>query len=264
MDDLHAENHEAWEANAAVWDAKIDAEGNHFFRILCWPAMLDLLGLQPGQRVLDIGCGNGLTSRKLAELSAEVTAFDFSANLIALAKGYHTPHSSRITYQVADATDETALLQWGLSTFDAAFSNMVLFDISDIELLFRTLPKLLKPGGIFVFSIIHTAFNTATSVHIAEEAGDEGRIKPLYSIKVSHYMTPYMARDLGLRNQPNLQVYYERPLQYYLNLAFRNGFVLDGFAERAFPPDTPQSYPLGWGGNYSEIPPVMVLRMRLL
>jgi hypothetical protein len=60
------------------------------------------------------------------------------------------------------------------------------------------------------------------------------------------------------------QVYFERPLQYYLNLAFRNGFVLDGFAERAFPPDTPQSSPLSWGDNYSEIPPVMVLRMRRL
>lgn len=264
MGDLHSETHEAWEVNAAVWDTKMGDEGNNFFRILCWPAMLDLLNLQPGQRILDIGCGNGLASRKLAELGAEVTAFDFSANLIALAKGHQTAHPSRITYHVADATDESALLQWGESAFDAAFANMVLFDISDIEPLFRALPKLLKPGSVFVYSINHPSFNNASAVHLAEDSSDGGRIKPVFSIKVSRYMTPYAAHGLGLRDQPKPQVYFERPLQYYLNLAFRNGFVLDGFAERAFPPDTPQSFPLGWGGNYSEIPPVMVLRMRLL
>jgi transposase InsO family protein len=52
-------------------------------------------------------------------------------------------------------------------------------------------------------------------------------------------------------------------LHNYLNLGFRNGFVLDGFEERAFPPDHPQSSPLGWGGRFSEIPPVLVARMRL-
>jgi hypothetical protein len=48
-----------------------------------------------------------------------------------------------------------------------------------------------------------------------------------------------------------------------LNLAFQNGFVLDGFEERAFPPDTPQTTPLGWGGKFSEIPAVIVARLRL-
>ncbi len=151
MDDLNAENREAWDANAAVWDARMGDEGNDFFRILCWPALLDLLDLRPGQRILDIGCGNGLTSRKLAELGAKVTAFDFSANLIKLAKQRESDHPSRISFHVADATDETALLQWGEAAFDAAFSNMVLFDIADIEPLFQSLPRLLNPAA-FLFS----------------------------------------------------------------------------------------------------------------
>ncbi len=264
MDDLHSENHEAWEVNAAVWDAKMGDEGNDFFRILCWPAMLELLNLQPGQRLLDIGCGNGLTSRKLAELGAQVTAFDFSANLIERAKQRKTVYSSQISYHVIDATDESALLQLGESAFEAAFANMVLFDMADIEPLFHALPRLLKPDSVFVLSLTHPAFNNASSVHVAEESDDEGTMKMVYSIKVSRYITPYAARGLALRNQPKPQVYFERPLQNYLNLAFRSGFVLDGFAERAFPPGTPQSSPLAWGGNYSEIPAAVVLRLRLL
>jgi 2-polyprenyl-3-methyl-5-hydroxy-6-metoxy-1,4-benzoquinol methylase len=221
MIDQNAETRAAWDANAAVWDEKMGDEGNGFFRILCWPAMVELLNLQTGQRILDIACGNGLTSRKLAALGAEVTAFDFSANLIELARGRSAKDAHQIDYHVTDATDEAALLQFGEKCFDAAFSNMALFDIADIDPLFHALPSLLKPGGIFVFSITHPAFNNASSVHVAEERDDEGTL-------------------------------------------FQNGFVLDGFAERAFPPDTPQNFPLAWGGNFSEIPPAIVLRLRLL
>ena len=76
-------------------------------------------------------------------------------------------------------------------------------------------------------------------------------------------MTSYYAKGLALRGQPKPQMYFERPLQYYLNLGFQNGFVLDGFEERAFPPDHPQTSPLSWGGKFSEIPPVLIARLRL-
>ena len=48
-------------------------------------SLLRRFDLRPGQRVLDIACGNGLTSRKLAASGAQVTAFDISARMIELA-----------------------------------------------------------------------------------------------------------------------------------------------------------------------------------
>jgi SAM-dependent methyltransferase len=212
--------------------------------------------------ILDIACGNGLTSRKLAELGAKVTAFDFSAELINLARV--RANSSRISYNIVDATDESALLALGEYAFDLALCNMALFDMAEIEPLFHALPKLLKHGGCFVFSLTHPAFNNSSNLKVVEEVDDEGVIKTTYFVKVSRYMTHYQAYGIALRNQPKAQVYFERPLQYYLNLGFKNGFVLDGFAERAFPPETPASHPLSWGGQFSEIPPVLVARMRLI
>jgi len=253
---------DAWEANADIWDARMGDDGNDFFNILCWPAIAALLDPGSGRRYLDIACGNGLTSRRLAAFEAQVTAFDFSANLIERAKSYENPNFL-IEYRVIDATDEEQLLSLGEHTYDSALSNMALFDIADLEPLFRALPKLLKPNGTFVFSLTHPAFNNASTVHVVEEVDDEGEMKIVYSVKSSRYMTPYHARGLALRNQPKPQIYFERPLQYYLNLGFQNGFVLDGFEERAFPPDHPQTSPLGWGGKFSEIPPVLVARLRL-
>ncbi len=40
-------------------------EGNDFVEVLIWPATLRLLALQPGQRILDIACGNGLRASSL-------------------------------------------------------------------------------------------------------------------------------------------------------------------------------------------------------
>lgn len=259
--DPHQFTREAWEANAEVWDARMGDEGNDFFNVLCWPALASLLAPQPGQHILDIACGNGLTSRRLVALGAQVTAFDFSASLIEKARARSASLQSLISYHVIDATNEQQLLSLGENRFDSALSNMALFDMADIETLFRTLPKLLKPGGTFVYSLTHPAFNNASSMHVMEEF-DDGEIKTIYSVKVSRYMTPYYGKGLALRGQPKPQMYFERPLQYYLNLGFQNGFVVDGFEERAFPPDHPQTAPLGWGGNFSEIPPVLIARLR--
>ena len=76
-------------------------------------------------------------------------------------------------------------------------------------------------------------------------------------------MSAYHAEGIAIQNQPKPQLYFERPIQYYMNLGFQNGFIVDGFEERAFPPDYPQNNPLSWGGNFSEIPPVLVMRMKL-
>ncbi|WP_178381562.1 hypothetical protein [[Phormidium ambiguum] IAM M-71] len=46
--------------------------------------------------------------------------------------------------------------------------------------------------------------------------------------------------------------------------AFRAEFVLDGLEEPAFPSDYPNNYLLSGGGNFSEIPPVLVVRLKLL
>jgi len=252
---------EAWDANAEHWDSRMGDEGNDFFNILCWPIIASFLDVQPGQHVLDIACGNGLTSRRLAALGAKVTAFDFSPNLIERAKVRPNP-DSRIEYHVVDATDEEALLKLGERKFDSALSNMALFDMPEIEPLFRMLPKLLKPNGVFVFSLMHPAFNNPSVTLLAEE-WDDGQIQTRYAVKVPRYINRFESKGLALRNQPKPQLYFHRPIRDYMNVAFQNGFILDGFEERAFPPEHPQTATLGWGGKFSEIPPALIVRMTL-
>ena len=253
----------SWNANAAFWHRRM-GEGNDLVDYLIWPATEKLLGLEGNEEVLDIACGNGVFSRRLSEKGASVTAFDFSEAMIEAAASVESEINRRIDYRRIDATDSSALLELGTGRFDAALCGMALFDMADVEPLFKTLPQLLKPGGRFVFSITHPCFNHGRTAHFAEMEDREGEITTRYGVKIWGYMTPATSLGVGIPGQPEPHPYFHRPLHVLLGLLFKAGFVLDGFEERAFPPEYHGgTFPLSWGGNFSEIPPVVVARARL-
>ena len=71
-----------WEEIAAWWDERQGEEGDLWHRTLIDPTLLRVLGPVEGLHVLDLACGNGYLSRKLARSGARVTAVDASAAMI--------------------------------------------------------------------------------------------------------------------------------------------------------------------------------------
>ncbi len=251
-----------WNHNSAYWDEYM-GEGNDFVDVLCWPAIKELLAVQPGQDVLDIACGNGLTSRRLGRLAAKVVGVDVAEQMIRRAEQRTSPADGEIDYFAIDANDEKRMKALGHERFDSALCNMALFDMAEIEPLFRVLFSLLKPKGCFVFSMMHPCFNQAHVTRFGEMEDRDGVIITTYGVRTSGYMTPTMRRGLALRGQPKPQPYFHRPLHLLLNVGLRAGFILNGIDERAFPATHPQgSHELNWGPNFSEIQPVIVFSMQ--
>jgi 2-polyprenyl-3-methyl-5-hydroxy-6-metoxy-1,4-benzoquinol methylase len=251
---------DAWNRNAEFWNERM-GEGNDFFNILIWPAVERLLKPQPGERLLDVACGNGLTSRRLATAKATVTAFDVSAAMITIAASH--PGPSNIDYRVVDATDREALLGLGASAFDGALCNMALMDMAEIEPLMTASAVLLKPGGRFVFSVLHPCFNNPATVQMGELEDQSGTIVTTYSVKIARYKTPFTRVGLAMHGQPVPHPYFHRPLSLLLSPALSAGLVLDGFEEQAFPPDNSGgTTPLSWNGHFSEIPAALIVRLR--
>src|ERR1700685_518040 len=101
------------------WDAAAYADNAHFVAALGQP-VLDLLQPQSGERILDLGCGDGALTEKLVALGAQVVGIDNSQDMIAAAlrRGLD-----------ARVMDVRALVFE--DEFDAVFSNAVLHWIKD-------------------------------------------------------------------------------------------------------------------------------------
>jgi len=238
-----------WEALAEDWDARMGEDGNQFHRELVRPATLRMLDPKPGERVLDIACGNGIFSRKLAQLGAQVAAFDYSPRMIAHARERCAPYLARIQFLVADATDyEQVLALGGGMPFDKAVANMAVMDIADIAPLFRAVHAMLRPGGAFVFSAVHPCFQTP-----GNDFTQDGRGLITYD-----YITPTRHSPLALANNEKRVTHWHRPLELLLGTCFEAGFVLDGLEEPVFGRNRHEDGRFDW----HDIPGVLVLRAR--
>jgi 2-polyprenyl-3-methyl-5-hydroxy-6-metoxy-1,4-benzoquinol methylase len=261
---LNAAAREAWDANAQVWDERMQSEGNDFQRLLVGPAAERLLNVRPGQRILDVACGNGVFSRHLTRLGAQVVACDFSAEQIAHARARTLEHLDRVDYRVADATDAAQLRALGEGGYDAVVCNMALMDMAEIGPLFDSVPRLLKPGGCFVFTLMHPCFNGSGINFLAEWEDRQGTAVTTLSVKVVRYLHQPPARGLAVNGQPVPHFYFHRPLHQLLGAAFAAGLVLDGIEEPSFATRPLDSRRLLSWDNYTEIPPVLACRLRVI
>lgn len=250
-----------WEHNAAFWDDYF-GEGNQFQRHLIGPATDDLLQVQPGEFILDVACGNGHYARRMAERGATVLACDVSPTFIERARARSEGFGDRITYRMIDATNTGQLLSLGERTFDAAVCTMAMMDMVTIEPLIEGLSRLLKPGGRFVFSVIHPCFNSSGMLKVVEETDVGGELVTTFAIKVSGYKDVKPQKGLGIIGQPAAQYYFHRPISELFQVGFDAGFVLDGLLEPAFDETADPARPFSWA-NFTQIPPVLVARMRL-
>jgi 2-polyprenyl-3-methyl-5-hydroxy-6-metoxy-1,4-benzoquinol methylase len=258
--DMVRETREIWDAKAAFWDAEM-GEGNVFHQVLIGPAAERLLAVQPDERILDVGCGNGVFARRLAALGAWVVATDFSPRFVELARARTVAHVDRIDYQVADATNEDQLLALGEGRFDAVVCNMVLMDMPVIDPLLRTVARLLAPGGRFVFAVQHPAFNSNAVSLVGEVvATDDGRRETRHSLKVADYLGVSAGKGAGMPGEPAPHWYFHRPLGVLLGACFAAGFVLDGLEEPALPAEDAGHGALTWA-NLPGIPPILVARV---
>jgi len=124
-------------ASTSRWDAGDYARVGAFVAEL-GGAALDLLDPQPGERILDVGCGEGTLSRRIAERGATVLGIDNSPEMVAAARA-----------KGVDALLLAAEDMQFFGEFDAAFSNATLHWVLDKEQAARAIFRALKAGGRF-------------------------------------------------------------------------------------------------------------------
>jgi trans-aconitate methyltransferase len=121
-----------------TWDASLYA-GNGRFVALLAGSLVEALEPKAGERILDLGCGDGFLTQRLAESGATMVGVDSSPQMVAAARERGV--DARYASGEALPFDRE---------FDAVFSNAALHWMSDHDAVLRGVYRALKPGGRFV------------------------------------------------------------------------------------------------------------------
>jgi trans-aconitate methyltransferase len=122
------------------WDAGL-YESAHDFVWKAAASLIDVLQPQPHETILDVGCGTGQLTAKIAECGAQGIGLDSSPPMIGQARQNYP----KLKFMLADARDFTLA-----EPVDAVFSNAALHWIRDADAVAACIARALKRGGRFV------------------------------------------------------------------------------------------------------------------
>lgn len=190
-------------AAANVWDPHL-YEKEHSFVWKYGEDLITLLAPQPGERILDIGCGTGHLTAQIAASGAEVVGIDRSPEMIAEARAHY--HALR--FEIADAQRFTCAVP-----YDAVFSNAALHWMKNAEGVAASIENALKPGGRFVAELGGQG-NVGSIMAAGAEAFREvtgsapgGSFNPYYFPSLDEYSTLLEQHHLEV----NFAALFDRP-----------------------------------------------------
>jgi SAM-dependent methyltransferase len=194
-----------------TWNADDYAQNAAFVHGMAG-GVVDWLNPQPAESILDLGCGDGQLTLRLAATGARVTGIDLSPEMVATARarGIDAREGSAESMPFAD------------HSFDAVFSNAALHWVRDQDAMMAQVHRVLKPGGRFV-----------------AEMGGHGNVA---AIRTAFIAT--LARH-GHADREDGENYYSTPEAYSRRLT-RHGFRVERIELIPRPTPLPESGMEGW------------------
>jgi len=150
-----------------TWDPKAYARDGAFVHQLAG-GVLEWLAARPGEHILDVGCGDGQLTARIAAAGVDVRGVDSSSAMVAAAR------ARGVAAEEAGAEK----LPWEDGEFDAVFSNAALHWVREQDAMMAEVHRVLRPGGRFVAEMggkgnvaaIHVAFMAVLDRHGFGEA----------------------------------------------------------------------------------------------
>ncbi len=196
---------------AQTWDAEAYGQNGAFVHGLAG-GVLEWLAPQPGEQILDLGCGDGQLTARIAASGASVTGLDTSPQMAAAARSRGI--------EVIEGSAES--MSYPEHSFDAVFSNAALHWVRDQDAMLAEVRRVLKSGGRFV-----------------AEMGGHGNIA---AIRVT--MMAVLAGH-GFDGREDNVNYYPTPDAYTRRLE-RHGFAVERMALIPRPTPLAESGMTGW------------------
>jgi len=175
-----------------------------------------------GKKLLDIGCGPGIHLKKYLERGAEGFGIDISRKMIELAKKY----CSSANFKVGSIYQ----LEFEDSSFDIITASLVLDHVQDFEKSLKEINRVLKQGGLFVFSNPHPL------IYMFRDTKEFAPNHSYFDKDTIYYNITGIGKKF-----PG----YPRTLQEQVQAIIKSGFILEDFIE-----NSPQQE---WKEKYKDI-----------
>jgi SAM-dependent methyltransferase len=157
---------------AQTWNSELYEKNARFVSDLGAP-VLTLLAARGGEDILDLGCGDGVLTKKIADLGCRVVGLNASPDVVASARRLGLAVVEKSAYEMDFD-----------SRFDAVFSNAALHWMKDADVVIRNVARALRPKGRFVAEMGgHDCVKTVLAALLAElgrRGYDGGAANPWY------------------------------------------------------------------------------------
>ena len=215
----------SWGSVASWYDKHLNSDDTYHTQVI-FPNLIRLLGDIKDKKVLDLACGQGIFSRILKEMKADVTGVDIAKELIEIAeKKNRTEHIS--VHYFTTSSDDLFMLK--NNTQDIVICVLALQNIEKLQDTLSEVKRVLKKGGRFLFVLNHPCFRIpkASSWGYDEKSDTQYRRIDEYisESKTKIDMTP------GSNKDKKFTVSFHRPLQVYIKALHKYGFAVSRLEE---------------------------------
>jgi ubiquinone/menaquinone biosynthesis C-methylase UbiE len=208
-----------WDEVAAWYDGWVGEAGSHFHRHIAIPSILNLLALQPGQHLLDVGAGTGVLAKAVHEAGAHYTGIDISPRLIQQAKHYHGAYGQFIT---GDARYLHREVEAG--AYDACAYLLSIQDMNPLKTVVTSAAYALRRGGSIAIVMTHPCFRIPRQSGWGYE--DE---RKLQYRRIDRYLTPL---NIPMKqHKRGTTISFHRPISAYINALAEVGLLVDKLDE---------------------------------
>ena len=208
------------------------------------PAMEKLLKpIVNNKIVLDLGCGSGISTAKFVDWGANVIGSDISEEMIKIAREY----LPNVQFDVADA-EKTP---YDKDTFNIVASSLTLHYLENLDFVMKEVARILKPQGVFVFSMNHPFFMNKKTVE--------------YKGKKEYILKPYFHNDQykwGMFDKKMVLVSYHHTFEDIFSNLKNNNFVVQNLLETRPIKEGKKLDPKGYEKT-SKYPTFLVIKAKL-
>ncbi len=225
-----------WDQVAGWYDDLIASGSSDHHEKTVLPGVERLLDLQPGERLLDVACGQGVLLDQLSRAPDHGPLVGIDASPALIEAGTRVL-GDQATMIVGDARRlPEVLAEHRLAPFDAAACVLALMNIDDLESVCRGIAASLRPGGRFVGVILHPAFRSPQTT--AWGWTTDGRTgAPVQFRRVDRYMTERASEIVmnpgkaAAGQSAVTTTTHHRPIGAYITALGRAGLPVDTMEE---------------------------------